>query len=231
MIVSKADRPACGGGVPGDRDVSAEADEDAVSRCLGCRASGAVRRQSFRGRAQVELDPGWNPGHAALTIELDPPPAAAWCGRDVDEVAVPQADEREGAIVPGQPERLADGRVDGPVGDSGRGHGGLERAEEVEADDHLLAGSPVQLDELGVVAEAAAGAVDSLELGFQHSPRQLERLGPANGDERGRSQRAQRRRGRSRFAQVAPETVAGGDDEGAGVWAGGAGEGVELPLG
>jgi hypothetical protein len=65
---------------------------------------------------------------------------------------------------------------------------------------------------------------------LEDNPRPVERLGSPNGDERGRAQRTQRRGRRSWCAQVAPETAAGGDGDGAGACAGGAGEGVEPPL-
>ena len=193
MIVGQADRPSGGGRVPCDRNVPAEADDDAVIRCLCCGASRAIRRQSLRGRAEVELDPGGNPGLPAFAVDFDPSPGSGRCGGDVDEVAVAQADERERAVVARQPKCLADGGVDRSAGGRGRSQGNLERVQEVWADLHLFAGGPVQADELGVVAKAAAGAVDRLELGLEFRSRPVERLGPANGDERGRSQRTQRR--------------------------------------
>src|SRR5438477_6770885 len=231
MVVGEADRPARSRRLPGNRDVSAQADEDAVSCRLGRRARGAVCRQGFRGRPEVELDLDRNPGCATFAIELDPPPDTARRGKRVKAAPVPETDEREGVVVACEPKRLAHRRIDSPVGGRRRDQGDFERCEKVVTDRDLLAAGAVQLDELGVVPEAAARTVDGLQLVFEHRARTVERFGTADGDERSRSQRTQRRGGRSRLAQVAPETAAGGDDGGVGDCAGGAGDGAELPFG
>ena len=94
---------------------------------------------------------------------------------------------------PASPERLADARVDGPVRGRSRSRGDFERREKVGPDHHVLPCGPIQTDELGIVTEPAAGAIEASppELGLEHRPRPVERFGPANGDERGCSQRAQ----------------------------------------
>src|SRR5204863_6686545 len=107
-------------------------------------------RKSFRGRSEVELAARGNPGCPAFAIDFDRTPGAARRRGHVNEVAVAQADEREGAIVTGEPERLSDGRVASPLGGRGRHHGYFECLEEVVTYDHGLAGRAVQTPELGV---------------------------------------------------------------------------------
>src|SRR5581483_3967812 len=209
VVVGEQDRPSAGGDVAPQRDVAAERDEGACAARGARRAGGEVGRERLGGRAQVELHARGNAHRAPLLAELDLAPAPG--GREGDA---------ERAVVAGEAERAADGRVDETAGGGRRAERGAEGAEEHAADRRLAPGGRVQPRELGVGAEPAAGAVDLAEQALDGGAGGGERLrlGCAHGRRRAEGAEAGRGDGHE-----PPLTATGGAWVAAGGCGGGAG--------
>ena len=174
MVVGDEDRPAAGGCRPGDGDVAAEIHEDrGAGRARRC-SGGAVGGERLRGRTEVDDDAGGDAYATELVVDLDPAPAGRGdelearrraAGDDDAEVRVPT----EGA------EGCAHGRVDGAAGCLGGGDPCPERLAQETARRHPLPSALREPGDLRVGAEAAACAVDRVELAFEDLDRARQR--------------------------------------------------------
>ena len=85
--------------------------------------------------------------------------------------SVSAPDDREGPVVPREPQRPTDRRIDEPGARTRRGQGGSDRFEQQRADLRLLPRRRVEAHELRIGPEAAAGGVDRTELTLDRAPR------------------------------------------------------------
>ena len=159
MILGDADRPAVRWRRAGRCDVAADAHEHATRRVQRRRCGGDVGRERLGGGAVVELDARRQADRGVRVVELDAAPAAGPAKPD----RTAGADRREVAVVSGGAHRGADRRVQIAVGQPGGAQGAAGGADEQPADAHRGPAGGVEPAQLGVVAEAAAGAVDLVE--------------------------------------------------------------------
>ncbi len=98
-----------------------------------------------------------------------------------------------GPVVAGKAQRAADRRIDEPAGDLGRARA-RRAARRAGARSTRPRCPPQRLsgDELGVVAKAAAGEIDRLELAHEQRARGLERALIGDDEHRGRAERRER---------------------------------------
>ena len=147
-----------------------------------------------------------------VQVAGDRPEGAGRCGR-------PRLHLLEVRVVAERGDGVADRRVDGTAGAFGRIEGHGEGLEEERAHLNGPSGVGVQHLELGVVAEAAAGEVDGLELvgedalGGVRGPGLLHHDGGrgADGAERAGRQHGLTGARRARHAEEPPEVTAGVD--------------------
>ena len=101
VVVGDAARPAARRRRARDRDVAAEADEDAAPARCGRRARGAVGGERLGGRAEIELDPRGT-RTVARGVELDLRPAGAALGPARKRVPSAGRTSRKVAVVAGE---------------------------------------------------------------------------------------------------------------------------------
>src|SRR5207249_2751059 len=121
-------RPAARRWRSGDRDVTAERDQNAGADDRRCGACGAIRSESLRRRTEVELDAGRDLDDATSRVELDLSPA----GDDREARAArarPHPQQLEAAVVAGEPERTPDRRIEQPPAHRRGTQGHVDRLE------------------------------------------------------------------------------------------------------
>ena len=191
--VDRASRPR--GAAPARGDVAADADEHAAAAALP-RAAAAARSaaHALAVAPRSSLTPAGMRTRGARAVERRPSrqPRDARAQRVSRRGALAAssavgaaASSSPVAVVAGQLERPPDRRVDVAVGQLGRAQRQLERLEQQRADARRAARARAfSARQLGVRAEAAAGAVDRVELALD-----------------GRAARCERARARSRAAR------------------------------
>src|SRR5690242_12785617 len=221
MVVRDPNRPTARRRLARNGDVSSQRDQDADPRRLEGSTRRAVGGECLCGCAEVELDARGEGDPRVPAVELDLAPVRiAYEGRASHLRAV--AHHREGGVVAGQPEGASDGRIDQPVGRARRVQRDGQRLEQQGAHPGGFAAGCIELHELGVGAEPAAGAVDRGELRVDDPARFVERTRLSDGE---RGSRAERPPGDRRHEP--PETATGGLAGTAG--SGGAGGGAREP--
>ena len=130
----------------------------------------------------------------------------------------------EVAVISDRPQCRPHGRIHGAVRELGGAQRRADRGREQLADRDCPALGPVQPAQLGVLAEAAAGAIDPIQLVLENPPRRTELTGAGQDELCAGSESPEGHFGDHRYEPL--ETTTGG----AAVGAGGAGGGASATL-
>ena len=156
--VADQDLPAAVGAGAGGGDVAAELDEDADADRLGRAACHQVGRAGLRGGAEVELDAGGSSSLSPYRWTCRQP--GTWWTR-LDRCAVGRQ-QLDAAVVAERPDDATDRRVD----QAGARLGGVERgADQVGQHRREPVAARGEAGDLGVRAEARAGALHLVQPG------------------------------------------------------------------
>ena len=214
-LAGDADGPPALGRGAGDGDVTAKAHQRAASEGVGDACRRPVRRQRLGRGAQVEPDTAWDAHGAGAGIQLHVQ-VPSHRSEGARRRRWPRAHVVEVGVVAERSDGIADRRVDGPAGALGGIERHLERLEEERAHPDGASGTGVHHLQLGVVAEAAAGLIDGLDLGRQQALGRVGGAGVLHDHRRGGPdgpERAGRQRGRAhlrgRHAEDPPDVTAG----------------------
>ena len=206
MVVGHVDDPAARGGGACRRHVATEVDERGGARRHGDAPRGAVGGQRLGRRPEIQAALGAQPQQPPLRVQRHAAPSRGRYPAHV--VRCVGVHRREVAVIAQGDERRGDGGVDGALGLLRGAQRDAHGLREQPARRRQAPGRVVGAHQLRIGAEAAAGAVDGVELGRQQA------LGLAHGglvdhDDRGGADRLQGRRGVGR-AHDPPEVTGGG---------------------
>jgi ribonuclease E len=212
MVVGDPHRPAPVRSGAAEGDVAAEAHQGPGAGRVMDLPGGPVGREGLRRGAEVERDAVGHGDGAGGPVDADRPPSRH--GGDPHHDAGPGlAHEGEVAVVAELAHRAADRRVDVAAGDARRAQGDLEGLDQQGPDGGLTAAGAVDAAEVGVVAEAAAGAVHPREARAQQALGLTDGVRPGDGDERRRAERRERGGGGGGDHQEPPEPAAGAAED------------------
>ena len=223
VVVGDPHGPASRRGVAGDGDVTAQPDQNPTSSRGRGRPRRPIGGQRLRGCAEIELDARRNADRAVIRVELDGSPTGDGLKARPEASPVTEQHLRERAVIAGPTDVRPEGRVDEPARALRNRKSDRHREEEQRADLDPLTGEPVQLAQLGVRPEAAAGVVECLQLCLQDFS-SLGKRGRVRGrDDGGRPESAKS----LRRDHDPPETATGGAVLCVGAWTDGTAGGGE----